>query len=180
MTLTLTSTRTLRVVPDASVLVSALLSPKGPSGRTLRRFLEEDEFELILTDEISAEFRRALGDRRVRRHLRVGVGDIARLTTAITLLATFVEPRRALGPGASIPPGTESADPHQGAAPADGEAKYLAAARAAAPCLLVTLEPSLLAAPCPDGVEIVSPRVLLELLEVARIEGNSRSVHAFT
>ncbi len=157
MTLALTSGDSLRVVPDVSWLVSALLSPDGPAGRALRRFLEHEEFELVLTEPIVDELRRTLSDRRVKRHLKIDARDISRLTTAITWLATFVEVE----------------------AESEGDAKYVAAARVAAPCLWVTFDPEGVKSQIPEDVEMVSPRVLLELLEMAPARGNPAPLPAF-
>jgi hypothetical protein len=51
----------VRILLDTNILVSGLISRKGPPGLLLRAWLFESRFELVTSEEQIAEFRRVLG-----------------------------------------------------------------------------------------------------------------------
>ncbi|HVS15624.1 MAG TPA: PIN domain-containing protein [Thermoanaerobaculia bacterium] len=138
-----------RIVCDATVAVDALLRPEGPSGRLLRRFVERRDFEVVVTEPLLEELRRAATDSRVLARLELGADEVERWLVAFGVLATSVEP------GTADP----AADP------------ALVAARAAREAVLVTLDPELLALPLTAGLEPVRPEALLEVLEARSAAG---------
>jgi putative PIN family toxin of toxin-antitoxin system len=58
----------LRAVLDPNVLISALLAPTGVPAALLRRWLDGD-FEIIVSEHLLAELRRALTYPKVRAHV---------------------------------------------------------------------------------------------------------------
>ena len=66
----------LRAVLDANVIISALIQPKGASGRIVASLLEENSFELVLSPAILAEIRRALTYPKVRKYIKVSDEDL--------------------------------------------------------------------------------------------------------
>ena len=61
----------MRAVLDPNVLIAALLSPAGTPAQLLSRWLAGD-FELIVSDELLKELRRALGYAKLRRYISAG------------------------------------------------------------------------------------------------------------
>ena len=57
----------IRAVLDANVPVSSLIQPAGPSGRILKRLLEDRAFDLILSPPILDELHRCLRYPRIRK-----------------------------------------------------------------------------------------------------------------
>jgi putative PIN family toxin of toxin-antitoxin system len=64
----------VRAVLDVNVLISALLSRDGSSGRLIALWLD-GAFELVVSDALLAELHRALRYRRLRRHIAEADGD---------------------------------------------------------------------------------------------------------
>ena len=58
----------MRAVLDANVLISALLAPAAASATLLRRWLD-GEFELVVSERLLAELRRALAYPKLRAHV---------------------------------------------------------------------------------------------------------------
>ena len=58
----------MRAVLDPNVLISALLAPTGFSAELLRRWLN-GEFELVVSERLLAELRRALAYPKIRVHV---------------------------------------------------------------------------------------------------------------
>jgi putative PIN family toxin of toxin-antitoxin system len=61
----------IRAVLDANVLVSGLLSPKGPPGQILDAWLA-GEFQICITPQILDEVSRVLQYPRIQKHLMAG------------------------------------------------------------------------------------------------------------
>jgi len=137
----------LRAVLDANVFVSAAIRPDGPPGRIIERFLRTDAFTLVLSEAIVDEIMRALAYPKVRRYVRPGL-DPALWMEDLVVLADFVpDPSQVSG---------VSKDPD--------DDKYLAAAIAGRAPLVVSGDPHLLSVAEYEGVRIVTPRALLNLL----------------
>ena len=137
----------LRVVLDANVYVSALIRPQGPPGQILKRFLQEDTFEIVLSLAIVEETVRAFSYPKVRRYIRAGV-DPELWFEDVILLAQFVTGDYKLE-GVSVD--------------ADDD-KYFAAAIEGSATMIVTGDPDLLTIEEFQGIRIVTPRVFLDLL----------------
>ncbi len=58
----------MRAVLDPNVLISALLAPTGVPAALLRRWLDGD-FELVVSEQLLAELRRALRYPKLRSHV---------------------------------------------------------------------------------------------------------------
>jgi uncharacterized protein len=58
----------VRAVVDANVLISAVLSAKGPSAEVLRAS-RDGQFELVVSEILLAELERALAYPKLRKHL---------------------------------------------------------------------------------------------------------------
>ena len=137
----------LRVVLDANVHVSALIRPEGPPGRIVERFLKEDSFEIVLSLAIIEETVRALTYPKVRKYIHARVNPELWFEDVI-LLAQFVA----------------SDDDLQGVSADPDDDKYFGAAVEGNATLIVTGDPDLLAVKEYQGVRVVTPRALLDLL----------------
>jgi uncharacterized protein len=137
----------LRVVLDANVFVAAAIRPEGPPGLLLRRFLQGDGFELILSPAIASEIAAALDYPAVRRCIR-GPIDTARWLDSLLLLADLVEDAHQ--------PTRISQDPD--------DDKYLHAAVAGRASVIVSGDKHLLDLGDHQGIPIVNPRTFLGML----------------
>lgn len=78
----------MRLVLDTNILVSGLLSAKGPPGKLLGAWLD-DRFELVSSAEQISELRRVLGYERLSRHIRPDQArDFIENVEALATLAT--------------------------------------------------------------------------------------------
>lgn len=130
-----------RAVLDPNVLISALLSPSGGPAALVARWLAGD-FELIVSERLLAELRRALAYRKIRS--RVTEDEATSFLDLLGRAAT----------GAKDPPTA----PRRSRDPGDDHLLALAEATAA---VLVTGDDDLLAL---AGVPVVSPRAFLDSL----------------
>jgi putative PIN family toxin of toxin-antitoxin system len=64
----------VRVVLDINVLISGLLAPDGASARLIRRWLDGD-FELIASERLLAELKRALAYPKLRARVSEAASD---------------------------------------------------------------------------------------------------------
>jgi putative PIN family toxin of toxin-antitoxin system len=81
----------IRAVLDVNVLISSLISPQGVTGRLIRR-LTEEAFEIVLSQDISAELRRALAYPRVRQRVEMSDDELELWLAALDVLAVRAEP----------------------------------------------------------------------------------------
>lgn len=135
----------MRAVLDPNVLVAALLSRAGPPARVVERWLGGD-FELVVSESLLAELRRALAYPRVRAH--VPREDAAAFVSLLAQSAV-----RAPDPPAPEP---RSADPGD---------DYLLALAEAERALLVSGDRHLLE--LGDRFPVEAPRAFLERLDLA-------------
>jgi len=139
----------LRAVLDANVYVSAALHPGGPPGQIVERFLRQAAFRIVLSPAIAEEVLRALAYPKVKRLIQsatpaaIWLEDIALL--ADLTAGTLVLPRLC-------------ADPD--------DDKYVAAAIEGNAPFVVTGDKELLSVAEHDGVQIVTPRAFLGLLDL--------------
>jgi len=137
----------VRVVIDSSVVVAALATPNPESAsRVVLAALAAGAVELVITDELEAEYRRAVEYSQVRRY--AAKVDRQAFVDAIVAAAERVEASSAAG---AVP-----ADP--------GDDKVAAAAVAGRAAFVVTLDRHLLEVGGPTGVSVVRPGDFLRVL----------------
>jgi uncharacterized protein len=141
----------LRAVLDANVFVAAAIRSEGPPGLLLRRFLQGDAFELVLSPAIAEEIATALNYPAVRRCIR-GPIDTTHWLDSILLLADMVEDGKL---SAQV-----SQDPD--------DDKYLCAAVAGRASVIVSGDKHLLEIGDHEGIRIVTPRVFLGMVGEGR------------
>lgn len=138
-----------KVVCEAAVLAEALLDPEGDCAALLRRFVEERSYELVLSPAILDELDHLLADREVRRHLDQRPGaSLRRFSASLGFLATAVEGT------VEVPPGLHRRE----------DESVLAAALEVGGGVVVSTDERLLSTAI-DGLEVVSPRTLVEVLD---------------
>jgi len=137
----------VRVVVDSSVLVAALVTPNPESAsRTVLRAVAAGTVELVLTNELEAEYRRAVENPQVRRYAT----RFGRQAFVDAIVATA---ERVVGGLAS------------GAVPADpDDEKVVAAAQAGNAEFIVTLDRDLLDLQAVGPIRVVRPGDLLHIL----------------
>lgn len=140
----------MRAVLDTNVLISALYSAKGPPGRLLSAWVD-GLFDLVMSDDVLAEFRRVLGYPK-HRHL------FAERPAAIAILLEKLRTAIFNGEIPEVPP-LES-DP--------SDTMFLALALAAQADVLVSGDSHLLDLGAYEGIPILTPTQFLELLEQER------------
>lgn len=135
----------MRAVLDVNVLVSALLSRHGAPARILNAWLD-GAFELVVSDLLIAELRRALAYPKLRRRITQHEGDelIAVLLRAAVIATDAMDP-----------PPFSSADPGD---------DYLIALAASTGAILVTGDGHLLE--LADRAPIHAPSEFAEMLNV--------------
>ena len=137
----------MRIVLDANVFISGLLSKQGPPGQILDAWLE-GQFSLFVSPPIVAEIQRVLAYPRIRARLKPGQAD--QLTSLLVAATEWVEGKLVLE--------VLTKDPSDNI--------YLACAVEAQAEFLVTgnLSHYLEAGNPFQGVEILTPRQFLEIL----------------
>lgn len=138
----------LRAVLDANVIISALIQPKGPSGRILTSLLERNSFELVVSPAILAEIRRSLSYPKVRRYVKASEKDIDLSIAAIELIAQAVDGKLRIDAVAGDP----------------DDNKYIEAAVEGLAQFVVTGDKHLLSLKAYENISIVDPRAFLGLL----------------
>jgi len=139
----------MRVILDANVFISGLLSKLGPPGQILDAWLE-GQFSLFVSPPIVAEIRRVLAYPRIRERLEPGQAD--QLTALLFAAAEWAEGKLILDVLIQDP----------------SDNIYLACAVEAQADFLVTgnLTHYLEAGNPFQGVEILTPRQFLEILRL--------------
>ena len=140
----------LRAVLDANVYVSAFVRPEGPPGQIIERFLVDNAFELVISEEIAVEVLHALAYPKIRKGARSKV-EPELWFEDILLLAHMIPAHHR---GAPI-----SRDPD--------DDKYIAAAIEGRAVFVVSGDPDLLEIREHEGVRFVTPRLFLDLLALA-------------
>lgn len=140
-----------RAVFDVAVFLEAALCPESEAGDLLRRFVERRDFELVVSPSILDHVERAFGDSEIRNVLP-SPQESRRWAAALGVLTTVVDTG-----------GEES-----GGVAESGDQLYLEAILKAGGGLVVSSDPSLLAVTDVDGVEVLTPGALIEILEASR------------
>lgn len=138
----------LRAVLDANVMISALIQPKGASGRILKSLLERNTFELIVSPAILAEVRRSLSYPKVRKYIKTSDEDIDLWVVSVELIAQPVDGKLRI---------------HAVAADPDDN-KYIEAGVEGLVQFVVTGDKHLLSLKSYEHIRIVTPRVFVDLL----------------
>jgi putative PIN family toxin of toxin-antitoxin system len=144
-----------RAVFDVTVLLDALLRPDASSAALLRRLVAERDYELVVSPAILRELERTLGDPELAPFLAESTEELPRWVASLGVVATTV------AGDAVVPLGSHS----------QADAIYLAAALESEAAMLVTLDPDQLVRGGRDGLAVVEPETLLELLEARRLGG---------
>ncbi len=139
----------LRVVLDANVYASALIQPKGNSGRILDAFLKQIAIQVVVSTSILAEVRRCLFYPRVRKRIQSTDADIEAFLHSIAVLSELAEP----------------SDEVLGVVKADADDdKYLAVAVEGIAKYVVSGDRHLLDIQECEGIEIVTPAQFIRVL----------------
>lgn len=138
----------LRAVLDASVMISALIQPKGASGQIIASLLEEGPFELIVSPAILAEVRRSLSYPKVRKYIKASDEDLELWVASLELIAQPVEGNPRVNAVAEDP----------------DDNKYIEAAVEGLAQFIVSGDRHLLSLKSYQDIRIVTPRVFLDLL----------------
>ena len=138
----------LRAVIDANIFISALIQPKGASGRILTRLLETGAYELVISPAILTELRRALFYPKVRRYIKSSDEDLELWLASIELLAQPVDGNLRINAVVDDP----------------DDDKYIEAAVEGLAEFIVTGDKHLLSLKSYENIRIVTPQVFLALL----------------
>ena len=129
-------------------MISAVIQPKGASGRILRSLLEKNTFELVVSPSILAELRRALSYPKVRKYIKTSDEDLDLWVVSIELIAQPVDGNLRID--------AVAADPDDN--------KYVEAAVEGLAQFVVTGDKHLLSLKSYENIRILAPRVFLDLL----------------
>lgn len=138
----------LRAVLDANVIISALIQPKGASGKILTSLVDANSFELIVSPAILAELRRALSYPKVRKYIKFSNQDLDLWVASLELIAQPVD--------GNIRVHAVAEDPDDN--------KYIEAAVEGLAQFVVTGDKHLLSLKFYETIRVVTPRVFLGLL----------------
>ena len=136
----------MRVILDANILLSALLSPHGAPAQILAAW-ERKSFTLIACEELVSELRDVASRPFFRAKLRAGVAEV--LAISIQDLSSYCE---------DLPSGPAAPDPK--------DSYLLALAEAGQAAFLVTGDKELLALGSHKTTKIVSAREFAAMLNV--------------
>lgn len=139
----------MRVVLDANVLISAVISPRGNPAQILRLW-EREEFELVVSLPTLEELERVIHYPRIRERYNLSEEDIEQFLQLIGASATVVEPSVEL----SVIEKDRS------------DNRYLECALAAGASYIVTGDDHLLSLKECRGVVILNPAGFLTLLGI--------------
>jgi len=137
----------MRAILDANILLSALLSPLGPSAKILEAW-ERRLFTLVVCEELVTELRDVASRPFFHAKLRAGVAEV--LATSIQDLSSFCE---------DLPLGPMAPDPK--------DSYLLALAEAGLADFLVTGDKAILALGSHKTTKIISARAFAAKFELA-------------
>ena len=138
----------MKVVIDTNVVVSSFLSPGGAPARILK-LLEQEAFELVISEEILQEYAVALQYDRVQKLHKLTDQQIIRVIEDLRAAATFVKPTVSLTVVASDP----------------DDNKLFACAVAGSAQFIVSGDTKVQAVKHYQGVVVLSPTLFLTMLE---------------
>ena len=141
----------MRVVLDTNVVVSAAMSPRGAPNAIVRAWAA-DEFQLLVSPSILAEYAEVLTRADIERFIRLTAAENDALLAALRACERISE-----------------ADPAAGGVPAvPDDAMFLTCAANGAADVLVSGDAHLVALKAHRGIPIVTPALLLAMLDVAQ------------
>lgn len=140
----------MRVVLDTNVIISRYLSPHGPPAQILERW-EVHAFELLVSQPILDEYRRALLYERVAARHGLSVEEVDEVVEAMGQFGALVAPEE-VAPVVALDPEDD---------------KFLACAVVGGADYIVSGDAHLLALEEYRGIVILSPRAFLTALEDA-------------
>jgi uncharacterized protein len=140
----------MKVVLDANIFVSALISNQGNPAKILDKW-KEREIEVVVSSAIIAEIHRVTGYERLQKKYHRIREEREGLIDDLRGFATLVEPQQKL----SVVQADES------------DNRYLECAVEGGANYVVTGDPHLLAAKEYQGIVIVTPATFLALLDTA-------------
>ncbi|MFN8499296.1 MAG: putative toxin-antitoxin system toxin component, PIN family [Anaerolineae bacterium] len=85
----------MRVVLDTNVVVSSFIAPASTPARVLA-LMSEDQFELLVSEAILAEYEAVLKYPRIQARHRRSDSEVADIVAGFRALATVIEPTRRL------------------------------------------------------------------------------------
>ena len=83
------------IVLDTNVIVSGLLSPRGPPAEIINHW-ETDRFEVVTSSPLLNELERVLHYPRVQRYLKPSPDEVAAFVNRFSRVTTVVEPQLTL------------------------------------------------------------------------------------
>jgi len=129
-------------------MISAVIQPKGASGRILRSLLERNTFELVVSPSILAELRRALSYPTVRKYIKTSDEELDLWVVSIELIAQPADGNLRID--------AVAADPDDN--------KYIEAAVEGLAQFVVTGDKHLLSLKSYENIRIITPRVFVDLI----------------
>jgi len=139
----------MRVVLDANVLISAVISEKGNPAEILRRW-EKQEFDLVISPPILEEVERVIHYPRIQEKYNLPEEEVEEFLDLICGQTILVEPQMKLK--------VIERDPEDN--------RYLECATTGGADYIVSGDDHLLGLESYEGVEILSPTGFLALLKV--------------
>lgn len=138
----------MRIVIDTNIVVSYSISGRGAAAQIIRKWHQE-QFEVLVSEPILAEYERALGYERVRIRHRMTNEKIHTLVNQFRRFAIMVEPSETLKVVVDDP----------------DDNKFLECAAAGAGAYVVSSDPHLLTVKHYHGIQILSPITFLAFLK---------------
>ena len=136
----------MRLVVDANVFVSALISPQGTAGALVRRLVEDDRATFIVSRETMDELKHTLSYPKIQKLLKQSPRDLERFLASVEMLSEQVDETLSVA-------GLECRDPD--------DLKYLFIAVVGRAECLVSGDKDLLVLGNVEGIPIVTPVQLL-------------------
>lgn len=137
----------MKAILDTNVVVSSFLSPAGVRAKVLGAW-EKGQFELVVSEDILAEYKRALNYKEVSSRHGMTVEQISQTVSEMKSFATIIKPIQKL---------TVIKDD-----PADD--KFLECAKEAGAEYIISADPHLLKLKQYEDIQILSPSEFLLLI----------------
>ena len=142
----------MRVVLDANVLISAVISPRGNPAQILRLW-EREEFELVVSLPILEELERVIHYPRIQERYNLSEEYVEQFLQLISANAIMVDPSMELAVIENDP----------------SDNRYLECALAAGASYIVTGDDHLLSLKEYRGVVILNPAGFLALVKLGKV-----------
>lgn len=136
----------MKSVVDTNVVVSSFLSPAGVRAKVLQAW-EKGHFELVVSDEILAEYERALNYQEVSSRHGMDADQVGQVIAEMKSFATVVKPKQKLT--------IIKDDPD--------DDKFLECAKEAGAEYIISADPHLLNLEQYEDIQILSPSEFISL-----------------